>query len=81
MTALPVAQFPSAATFPEILIVSPYVVVTVSSKVTATEVAVLQDEEEVVVEGLVEVVEAFAVVVEAFVVDEAFVVVLPEPAG
>ena len=74
-TALPVAQFPNAATFPEILIVSPYIVVTVSSKVTATEVAAVQDE--------VVVVEAFVVVVEAFVVvDEAFVVVvLPEPAG
>jgi hypothetical protein len=38
-TALLVSQSPSAVMFPLISIVSPYVVVTVSSKVTATEVA------------------------------------------
>lgn len=48
-TALPGAQFPNAATFPEILIVSPYVVVTVSSNVTATDVGFVQEE---VVEAL-----------------------------
>jgi hypothetical protein len=42
-TALLVSQSPSAAIEPEILIVSPYVVVTVSSNVTATEVAVVQE--------------------------------------
>jgi hypothetical protein len=41
-TALLASQSPSAAIEPEILIVSPYVVVTVSSNVTATEVAVVQ---------------------------------------
>jgi hypothetical protein len=47
-TALPVTQFPNAAISPEILIVSPYVVVTVSSNVTAIEVAVVQETEVVV---------------------------------
>lgn len=54
-TALLVSQSPSAAMFPLIFIVSPYVVVTVSSKVTATEVAA---EHELVLVVLVDVVVA-----------------------
>jgi hypothetical protein len=41
--AFAVFQFPRAATFPAILIVWPYVVVTISLKVTATEVAAAQE--------------------------------------
>jgi hypothetical protein len=76
--ALPVAQSPNAVTFPEILIVSSYVVVTVSSNVTSTEVAVVH---ELVEDALLVVVEDLMAV--EVVVDEAFVVVaeLPNPAG
>jgi hypothetical protein len=59
-TAFEVAQFPRAATFPEILIVWPYTVVTSSSKVTAT---VEPDLQPVDVEVVVELVEAVEVVV------------------
>lgn len=64
-TADPVFQDPRAATEPAILIVWPTTVVTSSSKVTATEVAAVQEEVVVVValdevEVLVEVVEVVA---------------------
>jgi hypothetical protein len=41
--AFTVFQFPRMSTFPATLIVWPYVVVTISSKVTATEVAAAQE--------------------------------------
>jgi len=41
--AFAVFQFPRMSTFPAILIVWPYVVVTISSKVTATDVAAAQE--------------------------------------
>ena len=41
--AFAVFQFPRMSTFPATLIVWPYVVVTISSKVTATEVAAAQE--------------------------------------
>ena len=56
-TALLVSQFPSAVTFPLILIVWPTVVVTVSSKVTATEVAVVHKVELLLVVVVVTVVD------------------------
>jgi len=59
-----VSQFPRIDTSPAILIVSPYVVVTISSNVTATDVAAAQVDVVLVVE------EGFEVVV---------VVVVPDP--
>ena len=70
-TALPLAQSPKAATFPEILIVSPYAVVTVSSNVTATEVGFAHE--------LVLVLKDALLVVE--VGDLVVVVELPSPVG
>ena len=61
-----VFQLPSAATFPAILIVSPYVVVTLSSNVTATVEAVGVLVDDVVV-----------VVVDPVLVDDVVVVVPP----
>ena len=57
VTALLGDQLPSAATFPAILMVSPYGVVTFSSKVTVTEVAAAHDPAVVVAALLVEVVD------------------------
>jgi hypothetical protein len=62
--AFAVFQLPRMSTFPAILIVWPYVVVTISSKVTATEVAAAQE----LVAVLVDVLDPVPVVVVVVVV-------------
>lgn len=74
-TAFEVSQDPSWETEPEILIVWPYIVVTISSKVTATDVAAAQ-EEEVEVDVLVVVVDVDIPV--PVVAEDEVVVTVPE---